>query len=1098
MPPHGRRRLSNLSFALGLLFIFASTASAASSAVIGIDFGTEYIKAALVKPGVPLDIVLTKDSKRKETAAVAFKGPKAQVDTSHGETFPERIYGGDAAALAARFPKDVYFNLKPLLGVSKDSDVAVEFGARFPELDMVETSSTGSLGFKSNSFVPSEEPFVIEELLAMELKNIKANAESMAGKGYSVDDVVMTIPPFYTAVERRAITTAAELAGLRVLSLISDGLAVGLNYATSRSFPIVNEGGKPETHLVYDMGAGSTTATVLRFQARTVKDVGRFNKTVQEVQVLGTSWDRTLGGDALNGLILDDMVHKFTEQTAIKKLGLDSQQMKSHGRTMAKLRKESERVRQVLSANTETFANFEGLYFDEQNFKYKLSRANFEKMAASYFDRVRKPVSEALEIAKLTVSDIDSVILHGGAVRTPFVQKQLESLTKSSDKVRTNVNSDEAAVFGAGFKAATISPSFRVKEIRTTDSAIYPIFATWKLEGKARQQKLFIPTSATGVQKQVGIRATTDFEFELQQQPVLAADFPISTVKTQNLSDSVNALTSKAGCSTSDISTTFAIRLSSVNGLPEVLSGSVSCEVTESEKKGVVDGMKDFLGFGSRKDDQKVLEEGNDNSESTSSDISATSISESKPSEEADSSKQNEEKIKETKKKVVTIPVGLSTVTSSYTSHGSDALASTNKRLTAFDASDRSRVLREETLNILEGYTYKVRDVVTDEKFLLVSTPSQRNDIEQKASEISSWLYGDGADAPREILKSKLDEIRGLVKPIQRRKEESVKRPASFQALQQAITQADTMISVVKQQLEIQLSAASSPSTATTMSEPSAIPTIASDEFSDLDDESSTSATPTTTKSIPEIPEPMFSRADLALIEEKRASIIKWLDEKIPAQESLSATDDPLLLSSDLDERAKEISDLATDLLMKQVKVPKSKKTKTASKAARKTSSSSKEEDSKPSSSIEIKPSSSQEDEAIPSTSMEEKPSPVSATEAEPSPAQAAEEETGSNVGGWAENPEIPKTEEGMPSVQEQLEMRRVQQEIDEQLAAENLSIVAKAKANATKKDKKAKATVKPKSKSKTKGNAKSKGKEKAKEKAKEKIREKSEGHGEL
>jgi hypoxia up-regulated 1 len=61
---------------LGLFFLFSSTASAAS-AVLGVDMGTEYIKAALVKPGVPLEIVLTKDSRRKETSAVAFKPAKS-------------------------------------------------------------------------------------------------------------------------------------------------------------------------------------------------------------------------------------------------------------------------------------------------------------------------------------------------------------------------------------------------------------------------------------------------------------------------------------------------------------------------------------------------------------------------------------------------------------------------------------------------------------------------------------------------------------------------------------------------------------------------------------------------------------------------------------------------------------------------------------------------------------------------------------------------------------------------------------------------------------------------------------------------------------
>ena len=52
------------------------------AAVLAIDYGTEWTKAALVKPGIPLQIVLTKDTKRKEQSVVAFKKQ-------------ERIYGVD-------------------------------------------------------------------------------------------------------------------------------------------------------------------------------------------------------------------------------------------------------------------------------------------------------------------------------------------------------------------------------------------------------------------------------------------------------------------------------------------------------------------------------------------------------------------------------------------------------------------------------------------------------------------------------------------------------------------------------------------------------------------------------------------------------------------------------------------------------------------------------------------------------------------------------------------------------------------------------------------------------------------------------------------
>ena len=72
-----RRSLATIAF-LFLCFL----AHQSYAAVLAIDYGTEWTKAALVKPGIPLQIVLTKDTKRKEQSVVAFKKQ-------------ERLYGTD-------------------------------------------------------------------------------------------------------------------------------------------------------------------------------------------------------------------------------------------------------------------------------------------------------------------------------------------------------------------------------------------------------------------------------------------------------------------------------------------------------------------------------------------------------------------------------------------------------------------------------------------------------------------------------------------------------------------------------------------------------------------------------------------------------------------------------------------------------------------------------------------------------------------------------------------------------------------------------------------------------------------------------------------
>ena len=995
-----------------------------------------------------------------------------------------------AVALSARFPKDVYPNLKQLLGLSKESDIVKEYGSRYPELQLEESAETGALGFKSNSFIDTEASFTLEELLAMELKNIKSNAENMAGKGHTVEDAVITVPPFFTAQERQAVMTAVELAGFRLLSLLSDGLAVGLNYATSRTFPVVNEGGKPEVHLVYDIGAGSASATVLKFQGKTVKDVGKFNKTIQEVHVVGSSWDRTLGGDSLNRLVLDDMLAKFTNQPATKHLSVTQVQVQGHGRTMSKLLKEAQRVRQVLSANTEAHASFEGLYSEDLNFKYKLSRSEFESLASGHQRRVQAPIQKALDMAKLKLEEIDSVILHGGAIRTPFIQKELEGLV-GKGKLRTNVNSDEAAVLGAGFRSATISPSFRVKEIRPFDIALYPIVASWTVDGKEKQQKLFVPTSTIGPEKQISFKTGKDFAFALSQQVTPGSSVVISNFQTQNLTESIKSLVSH-GCVASDINPKFGIRLSPLNGLPEVVSGSVSCETQEPEKKGVVDGMKDFLGFGSKKDDQKPLKADEVESSSTITSSSSSSPSESPSSSESAASSKAADKPKEPKKKAITIPLSISVEPVNASSIKSSNLQRIKDRITAFDASDRARDLRAESLNTLESYTYKLRETLLEDGFILASTESQRDEISKSSGATSAWLYEDGADAPQDVLKEKLDQLRGLVNPIKTRVSEEKNRPEALKKLEDSLKQAESMAGVIRSMLnestasisfasEASASEAASSSAAASSSETTS--STSKDDFEDLDESSTSSPATSATTSTPEPLPPLFTENDLNLVEDKREDVQKWLNEKLAKQQKLGPTDDPVLLSSDLKTKAKELDGLA-ETLVRKISAPKPKKSKPSSKNARRTSASESNtststESTSPSTSIQTSSSESPE------------PSATSATEAEPSPAQAAEP-SDTYVEAFQEG--IVPDQDDL-SAEEQMRILEEQARIDEELAAEQSSIIAKAKASESKKNKKPKSTTKAKGKPKSKSKAKSTS---SKTKIKSKQKSKDKGHSEL
>jgi len=943
-----------------LFLLFISYADAAGS-VLGIDFGTLNLKAALVKPGIPLEIVLTKDSKRKETAAVAFKPNRDSNNNFITElgSYPERLYGGDALALQGRFPGEVFPNLKPLLRLEASEGAAGTihlYHERYPAVQVRETQETGTAAIKSASFVADEASWSIEELLAMQFGNMKRNAESMAGRGSSVGDAVISIPPFYTAEEKRAIVRAAQLAGLDVNALMSDGLAVGVDYAKSRTFPEVSKGDKPEHHLVFDMGAGSTTATVLRFQSRSVKDVGRYNKTVQEVAVLGAGWDRTMGGDSLTQVVVEDYISKLLQKPDVQGRGVTRQDIAKNGRAMSRLWKDAEKARQVISANTETSSSFEELLPDV-DFRAKLSRAEFESMTTAFASRVSKPIEDALALAGLGMKDIDSIILYGGAVRTPFVQKKLEEIAGGSAKLRSNVNADESAVFGAAFKGAGLSPSFKVKEIRDSDVAYHPMGMVYRDGDKERRQLLFNALSPVGSgasTKQVTFKDKDDFTFSFYQQ-VGEANNLITKIETLNLTAGVKELKSKFDCEKEDISTKFSVKLSPIDGLPTVSGASLSCEVDGVAKgESLGDSVKDWLGFGKKKD-QDSLADGEEDTGPTEAVEASMSTASGISNSESTTTTPLPKAPEKPKKRVESIAIAFTAAPVGESHASIEDMQRMRDRLAAFDRSDRARTAREEALNVLEAYTYRARDFLDNADYNEVSTSKQRDAISKLLASTREFMDSpkEIGKATRQVLSEKLKALTDLIEPIQMRRQEELSRPEMISALRNTLDQTQKLVEMVQEQVqmaeaskkkaeEFDASQAAAAAASATLSAAADEPkTTSVDDLADLEEPDTAGGSSAERGTIP--PASKYSAAsdfspytnlDLTELKEAHASVLAWLEGKETEQAKLKPHEEPVLLVKEVEQKADQLGGIMKDLLYKKMrataKSTKAKTTKTS------------------------------------------------------------------------------------------------------------------------------------------------------------------------
>jgi hypoxia up-regulated 1 len=864
------------SAALTSLFLLLITSYAsAASAVLGIDIGQEYIKAALVKPGIPLEIVLTKDTKRKEASAIGFKPSNSPV--KDGEfNFPERLYGTDAVNLAGRYPHDVYPNLKQLLGKLVQDDVVATYLRRYPALKITPSPEHGTVAFQSKSS-PGSGVFTLEELLAMQLKAVVAQAQAMAGPGTGrIRDVMFTVPAFFSAEEKQALTLAAELARLRVMGYVSDGLAVGINYATSRTFDEKN----PEFHIVYDMGAGSTTASVIRFQGKSVKDIGRFNKTIQEVTVLGVGFDTSLGGDLFNEkvveLLAEDFVQSKKGSAALASYSDPKKALRTNGRAASKLWREATRARQILSANTETFASVESLYEDVDFRSGKLTRTAFEEAIKEFEPRITKPIFDALESAQITLDRINTIILHGGAVRTPFVGKKLEEIVGGLEKISKNVNSDEAAVFGATFKGAGESGSFKVKEIRTHDINPYAISVKYLKSPTAKKpkvQQIFPVGSAPGKDATHAFPHKLDFEFDVVYQlPTDAEPRPLSSIKTSNVTVSVQKLKEDYECADSGISTQFKLTINK-DGIPSATKGWVECEieVLEVPKKGIVDNVKKAFGFG--KDKESSLSDSSSSTTSTSGSDSSSSSSTTTTSAP--------EPTPTLVKKTQRIPLTFTSTKAGIPPLSLPLKESFIQGIKSFDAHDASRRALEEARNELEGFTYKARELLLDGDFIAASTEDAREKLSTLIEEAGEWLYGDGYHALLPDVQAKLKGLKALQTPILTRCDEIKKRPEVVKVLRDSIEQGRALVGALR--------------------------TPPPNELDKLDDDA-------------EEPTPaVYTPEEIDALEKTYNDTEKWLDGLVEQQAKLKDYEDPVLTTQVVGKKAEEIGKIMVDVIMKKM-----------------------------------------------------------------------------------------------------------------------------------------------------------------------------------
>lgn len=251
-------------------------------------------------------------------------------------------------------------------------------------------------------------------------------------------------------------------------------------------------------------------------------------------------------------------------------------------------------------------------------------------------------------------------------------------------------------------------------------------------------------------------------------------------------------------------------------------------------------------------------------------------------------------------------------------------------RLIAFDRSDKGRYAREEALNVLESYTYFVRDFLSNEDYAAVSTEKQRVEISKLLESTRAFMEDSSkvAKAKEEELKEKLKGLKGLVEPIQTRRTEETKRPAMVDRLKESLNQTNQLVDMIREQVKLaeerQSKAKEFTSTPTSdSSDASTDPSpSASDDLDDLEEPDPTSTS--TEEEGPKYSDPSdfnaYTSVDLTAITSAYESAKTWLEEKEAEQAKLGPHEEPVLLVREIEKKAEELGTVMRDLLYKKMK----------------------------------------------------------------------------------------------------------------------------------------------------------------------------------
>ncbi|MBV4418416.1 molecular chaperone HscC [Clostridium tyrobutyricum] len=331
-------------------------------------------------------------------------------------------------------------NLTPSV-VSVDDSGQIFIGKIAKERLITHPDMTASV-FKRNMgskklFKLGDKEFLPEELSSLIIRSLKQDAEIYLGQ--PVEEAIISVPAYFNDTQRKATKRAGELAGLKIERLINEPTAAAIAYG-------LHEKESNSKFLVFDLGGGTFDVSILELY-----------KNIMEVRAV--AGDNYLGGEDFTNIIMS----LFLEHNNLKLEDIEY-------KTAAYIKEQSEMAKIKFSTDKEVSIKCK---IKDKLLDYTLKIDDYERDCQSLIAKLRRPIERALSDAKIKASEIDSIVLVGGATKLPIIRTFVSKLFGRIPSV--NINPDEAVALGAGIQAAMKERNSHLKEIVLTDVCPYTL-----------------------------------------------------------------------------------------------------------------------------------------------------------------------------------------------------------------------------------------------------------------------------------------------------------------------------------------------------------------------------------------------------------------------------------------------------------------------------------------------------------------------------------------------------------------------------------------------------------------------------------------------